>query len=70
MISQKKKRELFDSLLHHNGAHPHLPKLSEERAAVLFEPTKDALYQLLVRKVKTEESARLKHEAVKRPPAA
>ena len=48
MISQK-KRELLDSLLQHDGVHPHLPKLSEERAAVLLELTRDALYQLFVR---------------------
>ena len=49
----------------HDGAHPHLPKLSAERAAVLLELIKDALYQLFVRKAKIEESARLRSEAVK-----
>ena len=48
----------------HDGAHPHLPKLSAERAAVLLELIKDALYQLFVRKAKIEESARLRSEAV------
>ena len=49
----------------HDGAHPHLPKLSAERSAVLLELIKDALYQLFVRKAKIEESARLRSEAVK-----
>ena len=49
----------------HDGAHPHLPKLSAERADVLLELTKDALYQLFVRRVKIKESARLRSEAVK-----
>ena len=48
----------------HDGVHPHLAKLSAERAAVLLELIKDALYQLFVRKAKIEESARLRSEAV------
>ena len=48
----------------HDGAHPHLPKLSAERAAVLLDLAKDALYQLFVRKAKIEESARLRSAAV------
>ena len=64
------KKEGFDQLkaimlAGHDGAHPHLPKLSAERAAVLLELTKDALYQLFVRKAKIEESVRLRSEAVK-----
>ena len=49
----------------HDGAHPHLPKLSAERAAVLLELAKDALYQLFVRKARIEESVRLRSEAGK-----
>ena len=49
----------------HDGAHPHLPKLSAERAAVVLELAKDALYQLFVRKAKIQESVRLRSEAVK-----
>ena len=49
----------------HDGAHPHLPKLSAERAAVLLELTKDALYQLFVRTAKIKESARLRSKAIK-----
>ena len=64
------EKEGFDQLkaimlAGHDGAHPHLPKLSAERAAVLLELTKDALYQLFVRKAKIEESVRLRSEAVK-----
>ena len=49
----------------HDGAHPHLPKVSAERAAVLLELAKDALYQLFVRKAKIEESVLLRNAAVK-----
>lgn len=40
----------------HDGAHPHLPKLSEKRAAVLLELMKDVLYQLFVRGAKVREA--------------
>ncbi|MBI4222209.1 MAG: DUF4145 domain-containing protein [Planctomycetes bacterium] len=48
----------------HDGAHPHLPKLSSKRCTVLLELMKDALYQLFVRKAKIEEAARLRKEAI------
>lgn len=41
----------------HDGAHPHLPKLSSDRAETLLELIKDVLYQLIVRKKKIEEAA-------------
>ncbi len=47
----------------HDGAHPHLPKLSRERADVLLELMKDVLYQLFVRKAKIQEAAKLRQEA-------
>ncbi len=47
-----------------DGAHPHLPKLSPERASILLELMKDALYQLFVRKAKIEEAARLRKAAI------
>ena len=47
----------------HDGAHPHLPKLSRERADVLLEFMKDVLYQLFVRKAKIQEAAKLRQEA-------
>ena len=40
----------------HDGAHPHLPKLSYERAFILLELMKDVLYQLFVRKAKIKEA--------------
>lgn len=53
--------ETFDTLKQitisgHDGAHPHLPKLSEKRAAVLLELMKDVLYQLFVRGAKIREA--------------
>lgn len=50
----------------HDGAHPHLPKLNEERSAVLLELMKDALYQLFIRKAKIEEASRLRQDAIKK----
>lgn len=40
----------------HDGVHPHLPKLSPERASILLELMKDVLYQLFVRKAKIQEA--------------
>jgi hypothetical protein len=40
----------------HDGAHPHLPALSPERAGVLLELMKDVLYQLFVRRKKIQEA--------------
>ena len=48
----------------HDGAHPHLPKLSSQRAAVLLELMKDVLYQLYIRKVKIEESIKLRQQTI------
>ena len=41
----------------HDGAHPHLPALSAERAEVLMELVKDVLYQLYVRSGRIAEAA-------------
>jgi hypothetical protein len=51
----------------HDGAHPHLPSVSSERASVLLELMKDILYQLFVRKAKIQEAAALRkrHRRVK-----
>ena len=49
----------------HDGSHPHLPKISPERAAILLELVKDALYQLFVRQSKIQESSLLRQEAIK-----
>ena len=48
----------------HDGAHPHLPALSAERAEVLLELMKDVLYQLFVRKKKIQEAAEKRKEAI------
>ena len=44
----------------HDGTHPHLPKLSKERAKILLELMKDVLYQLYIRKAKIQESVELR----------
>ena len=44
----------------HDGAHPHLPALSADRAAVLLQLMKDVLYQLYVRPGKVKEAAALR----------
>lgn len=48
----------------HNGAHPHLPELSPERAKILLELMKDVLYQLFVRKAKIQESIELRKNKI------
>lgn len=48
----------------HDGAHPHLPSLSPQRAAVLLELMKDVLYQLFVRKAKIQEVAELRKKDI------
>jgi hypothetical protein len=45
----------------HDGAHPHLPKLSSDRAQILLELMKDILYQLFVRPGKVAEAAKLRN---------
>ena len=44
----------------HDGSHPHLPKLSPERAKILLELMKDVLYQVYIRKSKVKESMDLR----------
>jgi len=61
--------ETFDMLKQiiisgHDGAHPNLPKLSEERAGVLLEMMKDILYQLFVRQAKIQEAIELRKQAI------
>ena len=48
----------------HDGAHPHLPKLSPERAKILLELIKDVLYQLFVRKAKIQETTELRKKQI------
>jgi len=49
----------------HDGAHPHLPKLNADRAAILLELMKGVLYQVYVRKGKIQEAMSLRAEAGK-----
>lgn len=49
----------------HDGAHPHLPKLNGDRAAVLLELVKDVLYQLYVRKGKLQEAMTMRTQAIR-----
>jgi hypothetical protein len=46
----------------HDGSHPQLPSLSEERAEILLELMKDVIYQLFVRKAKIEKAAQLRQQ--------
>jgi hypothetical protein len=48
----------------HDGAHPHLPSLTDERAAVLLELMQDVLYQPYVRKGKLQEAMRLRQGSI------
>ena len=48
----------------HDGAHPHLPRLNQARAAVLLELMKDVLYQFYVRKGKLNEAMALRQTAI------
>ena len=47
----------------HDGAHPHLPALSEARAAILMQLMKDVLYQLFVRPAKIREASALRKQS-------
>jgi hypothetical protein len=49
----------------HDGAHPHLPKVSEERASIMLALMKDVLSQLFVRKAKIQEAMNLRKDAIK-----
>jgi len=48
----------------HDGAHPYLPRITPERAAILLALMKDVLNQLCVRKKKLEEAAQLRKKAI------
>jgi hypothetical protein len=50
----------------HDAAHPHLPNLNPERAAVLLVLMKDVLYQLYVRREKINEAMSLRKAAITR----
>jgi hypothetical protein len=44
----------------HDGAHPHLPDLSAERAEILLELMRDVMYQLYIRKGKVAKAAAMR----------
>ncbi len=48
----------------HDGAHPHLPNLSAERAEILLELLKDVMYQLFVRKGKLKKAVELRKDQI------
>ncbi|MDG2313834.1 MAG: DUF4145 domain-containing protein [Flavobacteriaceae bacterium] len=48
----------------HDGAHPDLPNLSQERAEILLELIKDVMYQLFVRKGKLKKAADLRKQQI------
>lgn len=48
----------------HDGAHPHLPTISLNRAAILLELIKDVMYQLFVRKGKLAKAAELRGQQI------
>lgn len=48
----------------HDGAHPHLPELSPDRAEILLELMKDVMYQLYVRKGKMNQAAALRKQKI------
>lgn len=48
----------------HDGAHPHLPEVSADRAVVLLSLLQDLAYQLYTRPGKVKEAATLRQEAI------
>lgn len=48
----------------HDGAHPHLPEVTKDRASLLIEMMKDVLYQLYVRKGKLQKSKELRSDVI------
>jgi hypothetical protein len=51
-------------LVGHDGAHPHLPDVSAERADVLLALLRDIAYQMYTRPGKVRESAQLRKAAI------
>lgn len=65
VIDEETFTQLYEIILAgHDGAHPHLPKLSPERANILLELMRDVLYQLFVRQAKIKESVELRQQAI------
>lgn len=62
----KQTEEIFNQIIvsGHDGAHPHLPEMNEERAGLLFVLMKDVLTELFVRKAKLQEAAEARQKAI------
>jgi len=50
----------------HDGAHPHLPSITVERANILLSLIKDVMYQLFVRRGKLAEASKLRKEQIEK----
>ena len=50
----------------HDGAHPELPEVDEDRAGVLLSLLRDLTYELYTRPGKVEEAAELRQDAIER----
>lgn len=50
----------------HDGSHPHLPDVDEERAAILLSLLKDLTHQLYTRPGKIKEAAKLRKTAIEK----
>ncbi len=48
----------------HDGSHPHLPDVSQERAAILLELVRDIVYQLFTRPGRIRQSSELRKAAI------
>jgi hypothetical protein len=48
----------------HDGAHPHLPTVKEDRAGILLEMLKEVVHHLYVRKARAAEALRLRKEQI------
>jgi hypothetical protein len=49
----------------HDGAHPHLPEVTADRAAVLLQLLQDLTHELYTRPGKVREAAKLRQDAIK-----
>jgi len=50
----------------HDGAHPHLPEVDQERAKILLSLLQDLTYQLYTRPGKVKEAAKLRKSATEK----
>jgi hypothetical protein len=61
---ETKKIALEVMLTGHDGAHPHLPNVNSDRAAVLLSLVRDLVYQIFTRPGKIKESVTLRKAAI------